>query len=151
METTKRIFFNRWFFCCLAIGGIALITSLLAVQVFHLKPCTLCKLQRIPFALLVLNASLGLITSMKLGFFRVIQGCLLLGAILGLGHFLIQMEALPDPCSSPKGLNTTQEFSQLLSASKCSAIAWDFLGIPISLINCMGCSLIFWLTLKNLK
>ena len=69
METTKRIFFNRWFFCCLAIGGIALIASLLAVQVFHLKPCTLCKLQRIPFALIVLNASLGLITSMKLGFF----------------------------------------------------------------------------------
>ena len=128
-----------------------MIASLLAVQVFHLKPCTLCKLQRIPFALLILNASLGLITSMKLGFFRVIQGCLLLGTILGLGHFLIQVGALPDPCFSPKGLSTAQEFSQLISTSKCSTVSWSFLGIPISLINCIGCSLVFGVMLKNFR
>lgn len=102
-------------------------------------------------ALIVLNASLDLITSMKLGFFRVIQGCLLLGAILGLGHFLIQMGALPDPCSSPKGLHTAQEFSQLLSISKCSTVAWSFLRVPFSLINCIGCSLVFGVMLKNFR
>ena len=151
METTKRVFFNRCFLGCLVIGCLALTASLLAVHAFHLKPCTMCKLQRIPFALLILNASFGLATSYKMGFFRVIQGCFGLGALLGIAHFLIQMGALPDPCVSQKGLSSAQEFSQMLKTSKCSDIAWSFLGVPISLINFAGCSLVFWLTLKKFR
>jgi disulfide bond formation protein DsbB len=111
----------------------------------------MCKLQRIPFALLILNASFGLATSFKMGFFRVIQSCFILGALLGITHFLIQIGALPDPCVSTKGLSSTQEFSQMLKTSKCSDVAWSFLGVPISLINFSGCSLVFWLTLKKFR
>jgi len=151
MEMTKRVFFNRFFLGCLAIGSLALTTSLLAVHVFHFQPCTMCKLQRIPFALLILNASFGLATSCKMGFFRVIQSCFILGALLGITHFLIQMGALPDPCVSPKGLSTAQEFSQMLKTSKCSDVAWSFLGVPISLINFALCSLVFWITTKKFR
>ena len=151
METTKRVFFNRCFLGCLVIGCLALTASLLAVHAFHLKPCTMCKLQRIPFALLILNASFGLATSYKMDFFRVIQGCFGLGALLGIAHFLIQIGALPDPCVSPKGLSSAQEFSQMLKTSKCSDVAWSFLGVPISLINFALCSLVFWLTLKKFR
>jgi len=151
MEIPKRVFFNRLFLGCLLIGCLALTASLLAVHVFHLKPCMMCKLQRIPFALLVLNASLGLATSYKMGFFRIIQGCFILGALLGVAHFLIQIGALPDPCVSQKGFGTTQEFSQMLKTSKCSDVAWSFLGVPISLINFALCSLVFWLTLKKFR
>ncbi|MGE0630827.1 MAG: disulfide bond formation protein B [Parachlamydiales bacterium] len=151
MEMTKRVFFNRCFLGCLVVGCLALTTSLLAVHVFHLKPCTMCKLQRIPFALLILNASFGLATSYKMSFFRVIQGCFIIGALLGITHFLIQMGALPDPCVSLKGLASAQEFSQMLKTSKCSDVAWSFLGVPISLINFAGCSLVFWLTLKKFR
>lgn len=147
----RRVFFNRWFLGCLVIGCLALTTSFLTVHVFHLKPCTMCKLQRIPFALLILNASFGLATSFKRGFFRVIQGCFILGAFLGIAHFLIQMGALPDSCVSQKGFSTTQEFSQILTKSKCSDIAWSILGVPVSLMNFAGCSLVFWLTFKNLR
>lgn len=139
METAKRVFFNRWFFSCLAIGGIALIASLLAVQVFHLKPCTLCKLQRIPLVLLIVNSGFGLLSSYKQGFFRVVQGCLLLGGALGLGHFLVQMGALPDPCTAQKGLSSVQEFSQLLTSSRCSELSWKILGMPVSLVNAGLC------------
>lgn len=148
---TKQVFFNRCFLGCLVIGCLALITSLFAVHVFHLKPCTMCKLQRIPFALLILNALFGLATSYKMGFFKVIQGCFILGALLGITHFLIQMGALPDPCVSPKGLSSAQEFSQMLKTSKCSDVTWAFLGVPISLINFAGCSLVFWITTKKFR
>ena len=139
METAKRVFFNRWFFSCLAIGGIALIASLLAVQVFHLKPCTLCKLQRIPLVLLIVNSGFGILSSYKQGFFRVVQGCLLLGGVLGLGHFLVQMGTLPDPCAAQKGLHSIQEFSQSLISSRCSDVSWKILGVPVSLLNAGVC------------
>ena len=139
METAKRVFFNRWFFSCLAIGGIALIASLLAVQVFHLKPCTLCKLQRIPLVLLIVNSGFGILSSYKQGFFRVVQGCLLLGGVLGLGHFLVQMGALPDPCAVQKGLHSIQEFSQLLAFPRCSELSWKIFGVPVSLMNAGLC------------
>ena len=139
METTKRVFFNRWFFSCLAIGGIALIASLLSVQVFHLKPCTLCKLQRIPLVLLIVNSGFGILSSYKQGFFRVVQGCLLLGGVLGLGHFLVQMGVLPDPCRAQKDLHSVQEFSQLLTSPRCSELSWKILGMPVPLINAGLC------------
>ncbi len=139
METTKRVFFNRWFLAMMALGGIALAISWLAVHIFYLKPCLMCKLQRIPFALLIVNSYLGMVTSCKVGFFRVAQICLLLGGILGLGHYLIQVGALPDPCTVQKGVRSTQEFSQLLTSSRCSDVSWKILGVPVSLMNAGMC------------
>ena len=123
----------------MALGGIALAISWLAVHVFYLKPCLMCRLQRIPFALLIVNSYLGMVTSCKVGFFRVVQICLLLGGVLGLGHYLIQIGALPDPCVVQKGLSSVQEFSQLLTSPKCSDVSWKILGMPVSLINAVVC------------
>jgi len=135
VETNKRIFLNRWFALTLLLGMVALTASLLAVHVFHLKPCVMCKLQRIPFVLLAVNAGLGLLSSYKQGFFKVTQLCLALGIILGLGHFLMQVGAIPDFCISKRGFDTAQEFSKMLKTSKCSDIAWSVLGVPVSLLN----------------
>ena len=135
--TNKQIFLNRWFLAMIAIGSVALACSISAVHVFHLKPCVMCKLQRIPFALLILNSGFGLLSSHKQGFFKVTQVCLALGVVLGMGHFLMQMEALPDFCTSKKGFDTAQEFSRMLKTSKCSDIAWSVFGVPVSLLNAM--------------
>jgi len=135
VETNKRVFLNRWFLAMIAIGGVALASSISAVHVFHLKPCVMCKLQRIPFALLIVNAGFGLLSSYKQGFFKVTQVCLALGIVLGLGHFLMQMGTLPDFCTSKRGFETAQEFSRMLKTSKCSDIAWSVFGVPISLLN----------------
>ncbi len=117
------------------IGVIALSSSISAVHLFHLKPCIMCKLQRIPFALLIVNSGFGLLSSYKQGFFRVTQVCLTLGIVLGLGHFLMQIGALPDFCTSKRGFDTAQEFSRILKTSKCSDIAWSVFGVPVSLLN----------------
>jgi len=119
----------------ISIGAVSLSASISAVHLFHLKPCVMCKLQRIPFALLIVNSGFGLSSSSKQGFFRVTQVCLALGILLGLGHFLMQMGALPNFCTSNRGFDTAQEFSRMLQTSKCSDIAWSIFGVPVSLLN----------------
>ena len=153
METTQRVFFNQWFFAMVLLGGTALGASLLAVEVFGLKPCVMCKLQRIPFALLIMNGGFGLFSSYKQGFFQVLQVCLALGVILGLGHFLMQMGALPDPCATQNGFKSPEEFSKVLLSPKCSMVNWSFFGIPVSLLNALlhGFFLFFSSTLTSMK
>ena len=137
VETTLRIFLNRWFLGILCIGVLALTCSLLAVHVFDLNPCTLCKMQRIPFALMIANALLGLIGPYKEGFFKVIVCVLGVGVLLGGVHFLMQMGMVPDFCSSQRGFNSPEEFLNVLQAPKCSKINWSILGVPVSLLNAM--------------
>ncbi|MGE0630790.1 MAG: disulfide bond formation protein B [Parachlamydiales bacterium] len=137
METTLRIFLNRWFLGILCMGVFALTCSFLAVHVFDLKPCTLCKMQRIPFALMIANALLGLIGPCKEGFFKVIVCVLGLGVLLGSVHFLMQMGMVPDFCSSQRGFNSPEEFLNSLQSPKCSKINWSILGIPVSILNAL--------------
>lgn len=134
METNTRIFFNRFFVGMLCLGIFVLASSFLVVHVFGLKPCTLCKMQRIPFVLMIANAGLGLISSYKEGFFKVIRGVLGFGVLLGGFHFLMQMGMVPDFCSSQRGFHSPEGFLNALQASKCSK-SWSLLGIPVSLLN----------------
>ena len=137
METSTRVFLNRWFLGVLCMSVLALTCSLLAVHVFDLKPCTLCKIQRIPFALMIANALLGLIGPYKEGFFKVIVGVLGLGVLLGTIHFLMQMGMVPDFCSPIRGFNSPEEFLNTLQSPKCSKINWSILGIPVSILNAL--------------
>lgn len=148
MEVNKRIFFNRFFLSMLFIGILGLTCSILAVHVFHLKPCMMCKLQRIPFALLIANAAFGLIGPYKQGFFRITQVCLALGILLGSTHFLMQMGTLPDFCAPQRGFNSPEEFSRMLQTSKCSEIAWSIFSVPVSLLNAMVHGLIFGISIR---
>lgn len=135
METKLRVFLNRWFLVTSCMGILALTCSFLAVHFFDLKPCTLCKLQRIPFALIIANAFLGLIGPYKEGFFKVIVGVLGIGVLLGIIHLLMQIGMFPDFCSSHRDFNSPEEFLAALQSSKCSMISWSILGIPVSLLN----------------
>ena len=83
MESPQRILLNRWFLGMLTIGGMAALSSFIIAGVLDLKPCMMCRLQRIPFILLVVNAGFGLLSSYKQGFFKVTQGYLCLGIVLG--------------------------------------------------------------------
>ena len=128
----------------LIIGVIALTCSLSAVHIFHYKPCIMCKLQRIPFPLLIANAALGLIGLSKEAFFKMTQICLALGTLLGITHFLMQMGTLPDFCTANRGFGNPEEFLKALQTSKCSDIAWSIFGMPVSLLNAMIHGSIFW-------
>ena len=148
METSTRIFLNRWFLSMLFIGALALTCSLLAVHVFHLKPCVMCKLQRIPFALMIANALLGLIGPYKEGFFKVIVVVLGLGVLLGTIHFLMQMGMVPDFCTAHRDFDTPEEFLKVLQTSKCSDVPWAIFGVPASLLNTMIHGSIFWVSIR---
>lgn len=137
METTLRIFLNRWFLAILCIGVLVLTCSFFAAYVFDLKPCTLCKMQRIPFALMIANALLGLIGPYKEGFFKVIVSVLGFGILLGSVHFLMQMGMVPDFCSSQRGFSSSAELLNSLQTAKCSKVNWSILGVPVSLLNAM--------------
>ena len=148
METDKQIFLNRWFVSMLFMGALALTFSILAVHIFHLKPCIMCKLQRIPFALLLVNAAFGLIGPYKEGFFKITQACLALGIVLGAAHFLMQLGTLPDFCVSQRGFESSEEFLRVLQTSKCSDITWSVFGVPASLLNAMLHGLILWMSIR---
>ncbi|MCB1106601.1 MAG: disulfide bond formation protein B [Chlamydiia bacterium] len=148
MEMSLRVFFNRWFAGMVCLGMIALICSFLVVHLFHLKPCVLCKLQRIPFALLVANATLGLIGPYKKGFFKVTQLCLGLGVLLGGVHFLMQMGMVPDFCVSQRGFDSPEAFLKGLQGPKCSQVAWDVGGVPVSLMSATLQGLVLWVSIR---
>ena len=148
MEANTRLFLNRFFLGGICLGSVALGCSFIAAHVFGLVPCVLCKLQRIPFALMIANGVLGIITSYKEGFFRVIICCLGAGVILGAVHFLVQLGIAPDFCSSQRGFQSPEEFSKILQASKCSKVIWSILGIPVSLANALLHGSILWISLR---
>lgn len=151
METSTRIFFNRWFLSMLIVGVLALICSFLAGHVSHQTPCIMCKLQRLPFTLLIANAALGLIGIFKEGFFKITQICLALSGLLGITHLLMQIGTLPDFCTAYRGFDTPEGFLKGLQTSKCSDITWSILGIPISLLSAMVHGSIFWVSLRLKK
>jgi disulfide bond formation protein DsbB len=151
METSTRIFLNRWFLGILCMGILALICSLLAVHVFHLKPCVMCKMQRIPLVLLVVNAAFGLIGTSKEGFFRVTQTCLALGVILGIAPFLMQIGSAPDFYPSQRNFNSPAELSHMLQAPKCSETSWSVFGAPFSLLNAMFHGAFLWMSIRLKK
>lgn len=132
-----KIFYNRFFLAILCVGIIAFSSSLIAVHILNLSPCTLCKLQRIPHALLISNALFGLISRYKTGFFKVILAVLGFGVILSTFHLLMQVGVVPDFCSSQRGFTSTDEFLQILQSPKCSQVNWSIWGIPVSLLNAL--------------
>lgn len=135
LETHRRIFLNRYFFLMMLLGAGVLICSIFAEEIFKKAPCALCKLQRIPFALLAANAMLGLLSSWKEGFLRVAQICLVLGVMLGVIHFATQVGIVPEFCFSQRGFTSQEDFLRALQTPKCSEITWSILGIPVSLLS----------------
>ena len=133
----------------MVLGGIVFCISFGAVYRLGLKPCLMCKVQRIPFALLMINSFLGMVTHCKAGFFKVVQGALLLGGILGLVHFLLQLGALPDFCVRERGMASAQAFSERLIAPRCSDRSFEFAGMPVSLISAGLCVGVFGLSIRG--
>ena len=143
----------RFFLAILCMGVLALTCSFLAAHVFALNPCTFCKIQRIPFFLLIIYGLIGLTTSHKEESFKGIMVILGVGALLGGLHFLMQLGLVPDFCPSQRDFHSPKEFLTSLQSPKCSRITWSILGIPISLLNAFLHSsvLIFSMHLKAKK
>lgn len=100
---------------------LALGASFFVEHVMGIRPCILCRLQRIPYFAIGGLALLGLLLKWKRGVIRLIQVCLLAGVILATYHTCIQFGLISSPC---KKKQTRQ-----------AGPSWRILGLPPPLFN----------------
>ena len=139
MEHAVRIRLNR-LFAWVFILSIGVLGVSIGAELVGIKPCFLCKLQRIPYVLLGVNALIGLVTCLKRGMAWVIGGCFLMGVLLGSVHFASQMGWSKLPCSRNTRVESMEDFKRTLENPGCGEV-WKVLGIPVSLWNvgiCLG-------------
>jgi disulfide bond formation protein DsbB len=108
-----------WLFLGIAI--ISLGISFFVEYVIEIRPCILCKLQRIPYFATGALALLGLIVSFKRALLRLIQVCFLAGVILASYHSCVQFGFLGSSCQTKKVEQTGP--------------SWRIFGLPPPLYN----------------
>jgi len=119
-----------WVFAC-----IALILSFLYEYIWNIIPCTLCKIQRVPFIFILLFLPFSLAKFSKNITIKIIALNFLISTLIAGFHFLIQMHIISDSCAIPN-INTLEDFEKILSnINSCSKISWSLLGLPISFFN----------------
>ncbi|MCP5503749.1 MAG: disulfide bond formation protein B [Chlamydiales bacterium] len=105
----------------LGIAIVALIISFFVEYVIGIRPCILCKLQRVPYIATGLSALIGFFTPLKRMILRFIQVCFLAGVILAAYHSCIQFGFLGSPCQKKQIQRTGP--------------SWRILGLPPPLYN----------------
>lgn len=108
-----------WVF--IAIPLLALGISFSVEYLLHIRPCILCKLQRIPYFLTFFLALIGLFIAWKRGIIRIIQIVFLAGLILASYHTCVQFGFLGSSCQKKK--------------EKQTGTSWRILGLPPPLYN----------------
>ena len=107
------------------------------VYIQELKPCELCKWQRLPYFLI--GVTVPLLSALKLN--KILKNFVLfsfsVSLFLSLYHFLIQLGLIAGTCTVPQNVNTLEAFHSLLEHNEntCSLITWKVLGIPVTFYN----------------
>ncbi|MCB9092706.1 MAG: disulfide bond formation protein B, partial [Halobacteriovoraceae bacterium] len=120
--------------------AVAVLAISYGAEITGFKPCTLCKLQRIPYVLLAVNGFLGLMMPIKRGLLRVLQVCMVGGILLGGIHLGVMMGMIKLPCSREK-ISSTEEFRKSLRGNSSCGEVWKVFGVPGALWNvgiCVG-------------
>ncbi|MCB9092827.1 MAG: disulfide bond formation protein B [Halobacteriovoraceae bacterium] len=126
-------------FVIVMVGAMVVLGVSYGTEVMGVKPCTLCKLQRIPYVLFAVNGFLGLMMPIKRGIVRVLQMCFLGGIVLGGIHLGVMMGKVKLPCLR-ETVGSVEEFRRGLEKKGCGE-TWRVLGIPGALWNvgiCLG-------------
>lgn len=105
----------------LVIAILALVISFFVEYIIQIRPCILCKLQRIPYVATGVLSLIGLFASLKRLILRSIQICFLAGIILATYHSCVQLGFLGSSCQK-KRVNQTGP-------------SWRIFGIPPPLYN----------------
>lgn len=105
----------------LGIAVLALTISFFVEYVIQVRPCILCKLQRVPYVATGIFALIGLFTPIKRYILRFIQICFLAGVIFATYHSSIQFGFLRSSCQKKQTEQTSP--------------SWRILGLPPPLYN----------------
>lgn len=147
MLSTHRLLEPRTaFLITLLVSLGALAAAFIAQFVYHLKPCILCLWQRLPYALLALDALGFLLLEKKfkpyLGFALFGMALVALaGAGLAFAHIGVEQKwwVIGAGCPvEPLGEKTSAEALAALLATPqapCDETSWWILGIPVTLWN----------------
>lgn len=108
-----------WIFLGIAI--VALGISFFVEYVIGIRPCILCKLQRIPYYAVGVLALLSLLIHWKRGIIRLIQVSFLAGVIFAGYHTCVQFGFMGSPCQKKRAEQTVP--------------SWRIVGLPPPLFN----------------
>jgi len=134
MNNREQVTLNRVFAALMVVSVGVWVFVLVVEKVGGMEACVLCKLQRIPYALIGLNSVLGIFTSIKKGFFKGVIGTV----VRQVGdNYIVQLGGVKDPCVRRVAkLESSRDYTALLtSGASCSRVSWELLGMPLSLYN----------------
>ena len=115
------------------ISCLFLATSFYMELVQYVKPCKLCKLQRLPLFVIAALGPLCYFRRLHTMISALMLSALIVGAALALYHLLVLYHVISDPCTLPTQVNTLQDFHALLDAPlPCSIASWKLFKLPIS-------------------
>lgn len=127
----------------LAACVVALASAFIAQYVFGLKPCELCLIQRVPFAVAGLLAVYALLPSTSFGAGRmavmIAAAAFAINAGVAFFHFGVEQHWWLSSCAS--ALNGPVDMSNLAAAmakpvaARCDEPAWQWHGITMAAMN----------------
>jgi disulfide bond formation protein DsbB len=139
-------------FILMMLGGLsiaALAAALTSQYVFGMHPCELCLYQRIPYAVVILLAGLGIIATKAMGakygaFNIALCGiAFLINSGIAFFHVGVEQAWWSYGCSVPDmtGLTPDEMMAAIKSAStvSCSDIPWQMFGISMAGYNVILC------------
>ncbi|MDD3019648.1 MAG: disulfide bond formation protein B [Alphaproteobacteria bacterium] len=127
------------------ISVLSLAAAFISQFGFGLKPCDLCLIQRVPFAL---NAGLGLIGMACLGWTRTVIGLSGLFFLINSGvafyHSGVERHWWKgfSGCSTPDMSGSIEDLMariQSTDVTRCDEIPWDLFGLSMANYNVMMC------------
>ena len=139
---TYNVLANRIFLIALIVSILAIIISF-GVDFSGISSCNLCKVQRIPYFVIIFFSLFGIFFNSKTicMFFLVAMSAL--SITISSYHIGIQQGLFIDPCVIDHPENVDALKKMLFETSvPCSKVTWSIAGIPMSVCN-LAVSLIF--------
>jgi disulfide bond formation protein DsbB len=132
---------------CLAASVVSLAAALASQYGFGLKPCHLCIAQRVPFAVVIALALLGLWkVSYQKRIVLVIAAAFLINSVIASYHTAVEQHWVPGPTSCTTGEapanQSMDDFLKRIQAAPivaCDQPQWDFHGITMAAMNAAWC------------
>jgi len=139
---------NRSLIIAFAISCLALSFSFGAEYLASIKACNLCKLQRIPFFVILTISAIGIFLNIKKQTLVCISIFALISMLFGTYHFFVQQGFVKDPCKVQKVENLA-DFHRILEAKTPCAEKLSIFKVPIPVFNIIGSFLCLIFSVKK--
>jgi disulfide bond formation protein DsbB len=124
--------------CCL-FSLMALVASYLAQYVWKIEPCRLCKLQRLPYFLIVMMPLVVLLKVRYEIIGKFVICIFSISALLSLYHLLVIYGLIDDFCAVKTRVENIEDFMALLDTHvPCSEANWRLFKLPIAGYNLLA-------------